>query len=299
MSVKPVQLQRHQAGDEVTARDLNAIQDNVARALTRIQGTPIVAQQIAPGAVSITAIADHSLTDAKMVAKTLTGASIADGAISAAKVAANTLGDAQLAPKGITNASLADGTIQTLQIADNSVTMPKLSSFLRQGCKYVVAADQTLASGAAIAFATKVFDNFNQVTGVNYQPGNNGVMHISAAVRLTGGGVIPGTSARLMLMNGATQVITGQEFPVLTDQWGYDVATPQINEAVSLLAGTNYTLVFEVGQPDSAHAYPTDASATVKAAAAVTFSYQYPSGGTTSRTVNLSGSYFQATPIAQ
>jgi hypothetical protein len=183
---------------------------------------------------------------------------------------------------------------------DNTVIQNELEDFLRSGCKYLVAADQTISSRTAVVFATKVFDGFAQVAGNTITPKASGVWWLSAALRLTGGSIAAGTSVRLVVYDVSTgtpiQILQGQECPTFTDQTGSVVAIASINEALQVYAWKSYFVAFEI-VTGVVSGLPVYGSATVKTATVT--NYTGSINPNLHDTVTVGGSYFQAAPIAQ
>jgi len=78
--------------------------------------------------IGTSALADNSVTSAKIVDGAVNTADIADGAVSTAKLADNSVTSAKIVDGTVTTADIADSQVTTAKLADNAVTSAKIAA---------------------------------------------------------------------------------------------------------------------------------------------------------------------------
>jgi hypothetical protein len=85
---------------------------------------PADAGAVADASITTAKLADQAVTSAKLADDAVTGDKIADGSVTAADLAAG----ATLADNSVTTSKLADNAVTTVKLVDNAVTGPKIQA---------------------------------------------------------------------------------------------------------------------------------------------------------------------------
>lgn len=110
------------AGDEIWLDDIQVEQADIISAYAPNPN------EILPGTVGTTQIADNAITSAKVIAGAITAGKIAAGAVTATEIASNTITAAQLAANAITAGKIAAGAVTSGTIAAGVVTANELAA---------------------------------------------------------------------------------------------------------------------------------------------------------------------------
>ena len=113
-------------GSQLTGIGTSALADNSVTSAKILDGA-VATADIADSAVTTAKLADNSVTSAKIVDGTITSADIGDGQVATVDLAANAVTTAKLADSSVTSAKIVDGTVSTADLADSAVTTVKLA----------------------------------------------------------------------------------------------------------------------------------------------------------------------------
>lgn len=166
--IRPVVLQRHQAGTAITARDLNAIQDNVQRALNTLQAIKLVADQLDNNAVQNQNVAGNAINGFHLAPGSISdvhistlanilGTKLAGETISLREMGPGSVDDSKVAADANINASkLLDGSIQEAKVADGAITDAKVSTGITGSKVSGALANATLEAAAITTVGGKI-----------------------------------------------------------------------------------------------------------------------------------------------
>ena len=101
--------------------------DDLAVTTAKLAAAAIVTAKLADGSVTTDKLAATAVTTAKIALLAITTALIADGAVTEAKIAAGAVTGGKIAAGAVDNTKLAGGAVITTKIADGNVTTAKLA----------------------------------------------------------------------------------------------------------------------------------------------------------------------------
>ena len=113
-------------GSQLTGIGTSALADNSVTSAKIVDGAVSTAD-IADSAIITAKLADNAVTSAKIVDGTITSADLGDGQVATVDLAANAVTTAKLADSAVTSAKIVDGAVSTTDLADGSVTTAKLT----------------------------------------------------------------------------------------------------------------------------------------------------------------------------
>ena len=113
-------------GSQLTGIGTSALADNSVTSAKMVDGAVSTAD-IADSAIITAKLADNAVTSAKIVDGTITSSDIGDGQVGTVELAANAVTTARLADNSVTSAKIADASVGTADVADSAITTAKLT----------------------------------------------------------------------------------------------------------------------------------------------------------------------------
>ena len=113
-------------GSQLTGIGTSALADNSVTSAKIVDGAVSTAD-IADSAIITAKLADNAVTSAKIVDGTITSSDIGDGQVGTVELAANAVTTARLADNSVTSAKIADASVGTADVADSAITTAKLT----------------------------------------------------------------------------------------------------------------------------------------------------------------------------